>query len=76
MGVDERVRTEPLERCAAVIDRFKKGDKTDPGNYRDVISYVVENGGKMCLQLSNGGVLEKESKKSVDQVGFTKKQLA
>ena len=58
-----------------VVNLFKKGDKTDPGNYRGIT--LLNTVGKVFCKLLNDrivGVLEKEHSISEGQAGFRKKR--
>ncbi|CAB1107901.1 unnamed protein product [Ectocarpus sp. CCAP 1310/34] len=62
-------------RAGVVVNLFKKGDKTDPGNYRGITLFNTV--GKVFCKLLNDrilGVLEKEHSKSEGQAGFRKKR--
>ena len=58
-------------REGVVVNLFKKGDKTDPGNYRGIT--LLNTVGKVFCKLLNDrivGVLEKEGRISEGQAGF------
>ncbi|CAB1105071.1 unnamed protein product [Ectocarpus sp. CCAP 1310/34] len=62
-------------REGVVVNLFKKGDKTDPGNYRGIT--LLNTVGKVFCKLLNDrivGVLEKEHSISEGQAGFRKKR--
>ena len=62
-------------REGVVVNLFKKGDKTGPGNYRGIT--LLNTVGKVFCKLLNDrivGVLEKERTISEGQAGFRKKR--
>ncbi|CAN0253682.1 unnamed protein product [Ectocarpus fasciculatus] len=61
-------------REGVVVNLFKKGDNTDPGNYRRIGITLLNTVGKVFCKLNDRivGVLEKERRISEGQAGFRK----